>query len=113
MAGNLQFLILQRLVAAYPLINDLISGSVDEEDAKRSFAEARSQTEFGNEEPEASLGTRRFGRPVPPSAPSPFSHWQRFPGRAAGQAVKSCDANPRSVPTPSGRSSILGPRARW
>jgi len=50
MAGNLQFLIFQRLVAAHPLINGLISGSVDEEDAKRSFAEARSQTEFGNEE---------------------------------------------------------------
>src|SRR6266851_8057376 len=44
MAGNLQFLILQRLVAAHPLINGLISGSVDEEDAKRSFAEGRSQT---------------------------------------------------------------------
>src|SRR6266496_4627266 len=44
MAGNLQFLIVQRLVAAHPLINGLISGSVDEEDAKRSFAEGRSQT---------------------------------------------------------------------
>src|SRR5712692_7819591 len=44
MAGNLQFLIFQRLVAGHPLINGLISGSVDEEDAKRSFAEGRSQT---------------------------------------------------------------------